>query len=161
MIVRDCCDSATSQDPESRFKVSVYHFFIILRVCSPKLPQGVIHGCFCNFSSQLRWLIKNRTTAFKLSHGAVLLLNWSCLVSSPWYIYYPGRRRAAATSARERSVVRSLHQILRKINAELVSPNIQSRNLIIIILFQRSTACIWNYIKKKILQNFSCQGCKR
>lgn len=71
----------------SLFKVSVYHFFTILRICSPKFPWGVIHGCFHNFSSQLRWLIKNIATVLKVFHGSILPLNYSCLVSYPCYIY--------------------------------------------------------------------------
>lgn len=92
----------------SLFKVSVYHFFIILWVCSPKFPWGVIHGCFHSFSSQLRWLIKNRTTVLKVFHGSILPLNCSCLVSYPCYIYIfgPGRRCAATTSICERDVAR-------------------------------------------------------
>lgn len=92
----------------SRFKVSMYHFFVILRVCSLKIPQGVIHGSFGNFSSQLRWLIKNRVAVLKLFHGSIPLLNWPCLVSSFCYMYYPGRSCAATMSACKRTVAKEL-----------------------------------------------------
>lgn len=131
----------------SLFKVSVYHFFMISRVCSPKFPWGVIHGCFHNFSSQLRWLIKNRTTVLKVFHGSILPLNCSCLISYPCYIYLILGGDVLLPWVFVRGMEPgTLHQILRKSNIELASLNIQRINLIIIILFQCSPAYIWNYI---------------
>lgn len=98
----------------SRFKVSMYHFFIILSVCSLEIPQGVIHGSFGNFSSELRWFIKNRMAVLKLFHGSIPLLNWPCLVSSPCCMYYPGRSCAATTSACKRTAAKELSPNIKK-----------------------------------------------